>query len=95
VDFHLHCSARVVGQRIERVLGPLVHPSQAPLLGKLGLGPLPLHRFCGRLPTLAIAEPVFVFFYLAVNLLFFEHAPGDGHLIGCGHNLVGRFGRGF
>jgi hypothetical protein len=56
---------------------------------------LALHRFRGRLLTLAIAEPVFGFLDLAVDLALFEHASGDGHQIGCGHNLVGRFGQEF
>jgi hypothetical protein len=69
-------------------LRPPLHPSQAPLLRLLGLGPLALRRFCGRLPTLALAEPIFGFLELAIDLALFEHAPGYGHLIGCGNNLV-------
>src|SRR5713226_9197234 len=65
------------------------------LLGLLGLDSLALRRFRVRLMTLAIAEPVFGFLDLAIDLALFEHAPGDGHLIGRGHNLVGRFGQEF
>src|SRR5713101_3491559 len=61
----------------------------------LGLDSLALRRFRSRLMTLAISEPIFGFLDLAIDLALFEHAPGDGHLIGCGHNLVGRFGQEF
>src|SRR5713101_8333827 len=61
----------------------------------LGLDSLALRRFRSRLMTLAISEPIFGFLDLAIDLALFEHAPGDCHLIGGGHNLVGRLGQEF